>query len=120
MVSKYLRAIAQVLVTVGALIVTLATDGITPNEAIIITGVGVSAVSTVIVPNLNAGVAVIAKTISTFLLAGLAVLAAAVLNGLTPTEVVEAIVAGAAAIGVTVLPTSWPPAVNPAMRATSR
>lgn len=120
MLSKYLRAIAQVVVTVGVFALTLITDGITANEAILITGVGVSAVGTVIVPNLNTGVAVIAKTIVTFLLAGLAVLAAAVLNGLTPTEIVEAVLAGAAAIGVTALPTSWPPAVNPAMRITSR
>lgn len=120
MLSKYLRAFAQVAVTVATFAMTLITDGITANEAILITGVGVSVIGTVIVPNLDAGVATIAKTIVTFLLAGLAVLAAAVLNGLTTTEIVEAILAGCVAIGVTALPTSWPPAVNPAMRVTSR
>ncbi|HJW36862.1 MAG TPA: hypothetical protein VJ769_09505 [Actinomycetes bacterium] len=113
MIDKYIRAIAVVAVTVATFAVTLITDGITANEAILITGVGVSAIGTAIVPNLNTGIAVIAKTLVTFLLAGLAVLAAAVLNGLTTTEIIESILAGCVAIGVTALPTTWPPAQLP-------
>lgn len=113
MLNKYIRAIAQVLVTVATFAMTLVTGGITANEAILIVGVGVSAIGTGIVPNLNTGVAQVAKGIVTFLLAGLAVLAGAVLNGLTPTEIIESILAGCVAIGVTALPTYWPPAQLP-------
>lgn len=111
--AKYRKAVGAVAVTVAAYVVSLATDGITAQEGVLIAGVGVSAVSVAIVPNLDAGIAKVAKTIIAFLLAGLTVAAAVIVGGLTGAEWVEILVAAFAAVGVTAIPNDWPPAQHP-------
>jgi hypothetical protein len=113
--GKSSRAIGVVVVTVLTFLMTVMTGGMTDQEWVLVTGVGVAAVNTAIVPNLDAGVAKVAKTISTASLAGLAVLAMVILGGLTNVEVIEVVLAALAAIGVTALPTTWPPATRKAM-----
>jgi len=108
--AKYRKAIAVVVVTVASFVVTVLTDGITPQEWVLIAGVGVNAAGVAVVPNLDAGIGAVAKTVVSALLAGLTLLATAVLGGLTSTEVIEVLLACAAAVGVTALPNDWPPA----------
>jgi len=108
--AKYRKAVAVVVVTVASFVVTVLTDGITPQEWVLIAGVGVNAAGVAVVPNLDAGIGTVAKTVVSALLAGLTLLATAVLGGLTPTEVIEVLLACAAAVGVTALPNDWPPA----------
>lgn len=110
---KYLKAFGVVAVTVLTFAVSLATNGITDQEWVLIAGTGASAIGVAIVPNLDAGIGAIAKTVLAFIAAGLAVLYNVVLGGLTPTEWIEVLVAGLAAVGVTALPNTWPPAVIP-------
>lgn len=111
--AKYRKAVAVVGVTVAAFVSSVLTDGITVQEWILITGVGVNSILVAVVPNLDVGIAAQAKTVAAGILAGLTVLATVVLGGLTTAEFVEVLLAGAAAVGVTALPNAWPPARLP-------
>lgn len=103
LLSRYAKAVAGVLVTVAAFVASVMTDGITPQEWVLIAGTAFSAVGVGIVPNLDSGVAVYAKGVVAFFVAGTGSLAVLIAGGLTPTEVIEAVVAAAAAVGVTTL-----------------
>lgn len=112
MFAKYRKALGQVLVTVAVFVVSALTDNrISEVEWVLLAGTAVNAVGVYIVPNLNEGIAAAAKTWVAFLLSGLTVLATMKLgDGLSATEILEVLIAAAAAIGLTGLPNAWPPA----------
>jgi hypothetical protein len=101
--ARYAKAAAGVLVTVGAFVASVLTDGISPQEWVLIAGTGASAVGVGIVPNLPAGVASYAKGFVSFFVAGTTALSVAILGGLTVAEAIEVGVVAFAAVGVTVL-----------------
>lgn len=109
-ISKYRKAAGMVLLTVLLALTGYATDGITPVEWILIVGVGLNAVNVAVVPNLDEGIASAAKTFITFTLAVFTAFTVTIVGGLTTTEILEAITAGLAAIGVSTVPNQWPPA----------
>lgn len=103
LLSRYAKAVAGVLVTVGAFVASVLTDGISPQEWVLIAGTGASAVGVGIVPNLPSGVAEYAKGFVAFFVAGSTALSVLILGGLTVAEAIEVGVVAFAAIGVTVL-----------------
>jgi uncharacterized membrane protein YhhN len=105
LIRKYKKAAGVVLVAVLTAAVAALTDNvISPREWTVITGIGVSAVGTAVVPNLPAGIGGYAKSVVTFLVAGMAVLTVVIDGGLTMAEVYEVVLAGLAALGITVIP----------------
>jgi hypothetical protein len=98
---RYAKALGAVLVAVVTAVIAALTDNFfTAQEGVVVAGVGVSAVGVAIVPNLAAGVAAYAKAIVAFLGAGLGAVAVLMAGGLTLAEVLEAVVAAAAAVGI--------------------
>jgi hypothetical protein len=104
MFAKYRKSLGVLLVTVLTAISAALTDGITDQETVVIIGLGLSSFGTGIVPNLPTGVGAYAKAIVTLLLGSFAVLAVAITGGLTGAEVIEIVLAGFAAVGITVAP----------------
>lgn len=97
----YAKPIGVVTVAVITAVVAALTDNsITPQEWVVISGVGLSAVGAAVVPNLPTGIASYAKAIVTFLVAGAATLAVLVVGGLTVAEVLEVLIAAAASVGI--------------------
>lgn len=115
MFAQYRKAIGQVVVTVVAFIASIITDDhISAEEWVLLAGTAVTAIGVYVVPNLNEGVAAAAKTVVAFLLAGLTVLSTMKLgDGLSTAEVLEVFLAAAGAVGFSVVPNRWPPAVLP-------
>jgi uncharacterized membrane protein YhhN len=99
----YAKPIGVVIIAViTAIVAALTNNSISPQEWVIVVGVGLSAVGSAIVPNLPAGIASYAKSIVTFLVAGAATLAVLVVGGLTTAEVLEVLIAAAASVGIVV------------------
>lgn len=97
------KALGMVLVAVLTYIWAALTDGgVDRQEWIVATYTLVGAVGVYIVPNLSVGVGRYAKGIVAVLTAGLAVLQVVVVGGLTQAELIEVVLAGLAAIGLTV------------------
>lgn len=100
---QYAKPIGVVVVAVITAVAAALTDNtITPEEYVVISGVGLSAVGSGIVPNLPAGIGAYAKGIVTFLVAGAATLAVLIVGGLTVAEVLEVLIAAAASVGIVV------------------
>lgn len=105
LLRKYKKALGVVLVAVlTAAVAALTDDVISAKEWTVISGIGLSAVGTAVVPNLPSGIGGYAKTAVTFLVAGVAVLTVVIDGGLTAAEVYEVLLAGLAALGITVAP----------------
>lgn len=85
-----------------AIYAALTDGGIDSQEWIVIAGTAVGAFGVYVVPNLSAGVGYYAKGVVAFLTAGLPVLYVVLPGGLTQAETIEVVLAGLAAIGVTV------------------
>jgi len=86
---------------VTAIYAQLTDGGIDQQEAITIAGTAVGAFGVYIVPNMEDGLAYYAKGFVSFLTAGLAVLYVVIQGGLTQAEIIEVVLAGCAAIGLT-------------------
>lgn len=100
---QYAKPTGVVIVAIITAVVAALTDNtISPQEWVVVLGVGLSAIGTAIVPNLPAGVAAYAKGIVTFLVAGAATLAVLIVGGLTVAEVLEVLIAAAASVGIVV------------------
>lgn len=102
-----MKAWAQLAVAVATAVWAALTDSVTGNtvttqEWVVIAGLAVGALGVYIVPNLDAGVGKYAKGFVSFATAGLAVLYVVVPGGLTNAEILEVVIAGAAAIGLVV------------------
>jgi len=110
MIGKWAKALGVVVVTVLTFLMSVFTDGITPAEWVLTAGVALAAINAAIVPNLDTGIATVAKTIVTASLAGLGVLAPVIMDGLSGTDLIMALIAALAAIGVTAIPNAWPSA----------
>lgn len=103
LIQRYAKATGAVLVATAAAVVSALTDDVlSAQEVIVILGITVSAVGVSIVPNLNDGIARYAKGFVSFLMAGLSVIAVLIVGGLTLAEVLTALIAAAAAVGVVV------------------
>lgn len=100
---QYAKPIGVVIVAViTAIVAALIDDTISPQEWVVVTGFGLSAIGTAIVPNLPYGIARYAKGAVTFLVAGAATLAVLIIGGLTVAEVLEVVIAAAASVGIVV------------------
>jgi hypothetical protein len=96
-----MKAWVQLAVAIAAAIYAALTDDMVTNqEWVVIGGTGVGALGVYIVPNLAFGIGRYAKGFVSFLTAGLAVLYVVIPGGLTNAEMLEVILAGAAAIGL--------------------
>lgn len=100
---KNIKTYAMVFVAIVAAIYAQLTDGgIDSQEWVVVAGTGVGSVGVYVIPNMSTGIAHYAKGIVAFLTAGLPALYVVILGGLTTAEVLEVLLAGAAAIGLTV------------------
>ena len=97
---KNRKAWAMVAVAVLAYLYTALTNGMTPAEWTIVVSTAVAALGTYVVPNLETGLGRYAKTAVAFLLPALGVATAQIAGGLSPQEWIEAILAGAAGVGL--------------------
>lgn len=102
-----MKAWAQLAVAVATAVWAALTDSatadrITDQEWVVVTSLAVGAVGVYIVPNLEAGIGNYAKGFVSFLTAGLPVLYLVIPGGLTQAEILEVVIAGAAAIGLVV------------------
>lgn len=102
-----MKAWSQLVVAIVAAVWAALTDSatgdrITDQEWIVIAGFTVSAFGTWLVPNMDAGIAHYAKGFVSFMTAGLPVLYVVIPGGLTNAEMLEVLLAGAAAIGLAV------------------
>jgi hypothetical protein len=97
------KAWALVAVAVLTYVYAALTDGgVDSQEWVVIVYTAVGAIGVYVVPNLSTGVGRFAKGAVAFLTAGLAALQVAVQGGLTLAELIEVLLAGAAAVGLTV------------------
>lgn len=96
------KAWAMVAVAVLTFAYTAWDDGMTPAEIVLTVSVFVGAASTYVFDNIATGVGRYAKGIAAFLMPALGVVAAQIMDGLTPQEWIEAILAGAAGVGLVV------------------
>ncbi len=97
-----LKAWGMVAVAVLTGVYAALTDGgIDRTEWVVVINTAVGALVVWVVPNWAAGPAHFAKTVAAFASAGLTVLAVVIVGGLTQAELIEVILAGAAAIGLT-------------------
>lgn len=97
------KAWAQFAVAVVTAIWAALTDnGIDTQEWVVIAGTAVGAFGVYVVTNLDSGIGYFAKGAVSFLTAGLSVLYVVVPGGLTTAEILEVVIAGAAAIGLVV------------------
>lgn len=99
--KRYAKAAGGVMVTVAAYVASVMTDGVTPQEWVLVAGAFFTAVGVGVVPNLDEGIARYAKGAVAFFVAGTASLSILILGGLTPVEVVEVVAAALGAVGVT-------------------
>lgn len=95
-------AVAIVAAVWAALTDSATADAVTTQEWIVIAGTGLGAFSVWVVPNLDVGIGHFAKGIVSFMTAGLPVLYVVIPGGLTQAEVLEVLIAGAAAVGLVV------------------
>lgn len=98
--TKNRKAWAMVAVAVLTFLYTAFDEGMTPAEWVLVISTGLGAFGTYVVDNLDVGIAHYAKAIVAFLLPALGVTAAQIMDGLTPQEWIEAILAGAAGVGL--------------------
>lgn len=96
--QAYTKFIVQVLVTVLVALAAVWTDGVTPNEWVNVSIVGVGALAVFTAPNVPG--AEHTKSILAALAAGLVVLSSAILGGITFPEIVQIVVAATGALGV--------------------
>jgi MFS family permease len=94
------KAWALVGLAVLTYLYTALNGGMTPVEWVIVASTLVTAFGAYITPNLAEGPGRLAKAIVAFLVPALGVVAAQVLDGLSPQEWIEAIIAGAGGIGL--------------------
>lgn len=99
------KAVAQFAVAIVAAIWAALTDSatanaITPQEWAVVGTMAVGSFGVWIVPNLSEGVGRYAKGVVSFMTAGLPVLYVVLPGGLTNAELLEVLLAGAAAIGL--------------------
>lgn len=96
-----LKAWGMVLVSALTYVYAALTDGGVDNrEWVVVAYTVVGAIGVYIVPNLDAGPGKYAKSAVAFLTAGLAALQVVVQGGLTTAEMIEVLLAGAAAVGL--------------------
>jgi hypothetical protein len=94
----YTKFIVQAVIAVLVALAAVWTDGVTANEWVNVSIVGVGALSVFTAPNVPG--AENTKTILSALAAGLVVLNSVITNGITFPETVQIIVAAAGAVGV--------------------
>lgn len=94
------KAWGMVLVAVLTYVYGALDEGMTPTEWVITVSTLVGALAAYVFTNLSTGIGRYAKAIAAFLLPALGVVAAQITDGLTPQEWIEAIIAGAAAVGL--------------------
>lgn len=99
--NKNRKAWVLVGLAVLAYLYTALNRGMTPEEWTIVVSTAVAALGAYVVPNMDTGIGRYAKTVVAFLVPALAVVTAQISGGLTPQEWIEAILTGAAAIGLT-------------------
>lgn len=94
------KAWLMVLVAVLTYVYGALDEGMTPNEWVLTLSTLVGAFSVYVVDNLDTGIGHYAKAVVSFLMPALGVVAAQILDGLTPQEWIEAVIAGAAGVGL--------------------
>lgn len=94
------KAWAMVAVTVLTFLYTAFDEGMTSAEWVLVLSTGLGAFGTYVVDNLDVGIARYAKAIVAFLLPALGIAAVQITDGLTPQEWIEALLAGAAGVGL--------------------
>lgn len=96
----YKKAWAMVAVAVLTYVYTALDEGLTPAELVLVISTFVGAAATYVFDNMATGIGRYAKAIAAFLMPALGVVAVQIVDGLTPQEWIEAIIAGAAAVGL--------------------
>jgi hypothetical protein len=100
--TRYRKAVLMVLLTIAAFLYGALTDGMSDNEWVLTASAGVGAVGVWLVPNLDDGIAYWTKGIVAFASPALGVIAIQITGGLTAQEWLEALLVGAAAVGLVV------------------
>ena len=104
-IAHYAKSIMYIgLAVVGVLVTSLTDDVVTQSELINVGIVGVGAVATYLVPNLDAGPAAYLKGAVAFLVAGGVALQSFLTDGVSTAEWLQIAVAAFAGIGVVIVP----------------
>lgn len=99
---KMFKAVGMVAVAMLTYVYAALTDGgVDSREWVVVVYTAVGSIGVWVVPNLSEGIGRYAKAVIAFGTAGLAALQVTIQGGLTQAEVIEVLLAGAAAVGLT-------------------